>query len=367
MESSEQLRGSRSRGVGLGVGQSDEILYSTRPSWRRWWNTNKSMVNWNFLDKYLWKSPLRCQHNTESYFDFDEKFIEISSSIPVKTVAFLNPTPLQILPLHCNDNLYQNHNTFIHSWCSAIRPTARRICPKPFQHRLGIFFSSTKPTLSSLFCSPPWPSTCIALILLSFPPRQQNLCVRVWRVLVYWRHFGTARWAPLAGLVSVRKDFLGYDWGGKVEDYYTQRNRCQLTRWRVDQHSSRVRSLIAAAALFAWGSCSYTSSPSSINETAVKSDHRTSEEVVDMNTHRGVFQMRWDDPQRVPIRAEWSTWSRMEMALSPGCVRFWIPAKVFNRRMTSGTKKMKSGSDRKKREQYWVINISKNKWDSPVK
>lgn len=29
-----------------------------------------------------------------------------------------------------------------------------------------------------------------------------------------------------------------------VEEYYTQRNRCQLTRWRVDQHSSNVRSFI---------------------------------------------------------------------------------------------------------------------------
>lgn len=41
-----------------------------------------------------------------------------------------------------------------------------------------------------------------------------------------------------------------------VEEYYTQRKRCQLTRWRVDQHSSSVRSLIdAAAALFAFVNC----------------------------------------------------------------------------------------------------------------
>lgn len=32
-----------------------------------------------------------------------------------------------------------------------------------------------------------------------------------------------------------------------AEEYYTQRKRCQLTRCRVDQHSSKVRSLIAAA------------------------------------------------------------------------------------------------------------------------
>ena len=30
-----------------------------------------------------------------------------------------------------------------------------------------------------------------------------------------------------------------------MEEYYTQRKRCQLTRWSVDQHSSSVRSLIA--------------------------------------------------------------------------------------------------------------------------
>lgn len=42
-------------------------------------------------------------------------------------------------------------------------------------------------------------------------------------------------------------------WGFK-EEYYTQRNRCQLTRCRVDQHSSRVRSLIAGV-LFERESC----------------------------------------------------------------------------------------------------------------
>lgn len=42
----------------------------------------------------------------------------------------------------------------------------------------------------------------------------------------------------------------------RVEEYYTQRKRCQLTRWRVDQHSSSVRSLIAAAdALFGLDNC----------------------------------------------------------------------------------------------------------------
>lgn len=30
-----------------------------------------------------------------------------------------------------------------------------------------------------------------------------------------------------------------------MEEYYTQRKRCQLTRWSVDQHSSSVLSLIA--------------------------------------------------------------------------------------------------------------------------
>lgn len=39
-----------------------------------------------------------------------------------------------------------------------------------------------------------------------------------------------------------------FDFKSRVEEYYTQRKRCQLTRWRVDQHSSSVRSLIAAAA-----------------------------------------------------------------------------------------------------------------------
>jgi len=30
-----------------------------------------------------------------------------------------------------------------------------------------------------------------------------------------------------------------------MEEYYTQRKRCQLTRWSVDQHSSSVLSLSA--------------------------------------------------------------------------------------------------------------------------
>lgn len=41
-----------------------------------------------------------------------------------------------------------------------------------------------------------------------------------------------------------------------VEEYYTQRKRCQLTRCRVDQHSSKVRSLMAAA-LFDRDNCSF--------------------------------------------------------------------------------------------------------------
>lgn len=41
-----------------------------------------------------------------------------------------------------------------------------------------------------------------------------------------------------------------------VEEYYTQRKRCQLTRCRVDQHSSKVRSLMAAA-LFERDNCSF--------------------------------------------------------------------------------------------------------------
>lgn len=52
----------------------------------------------------------------------------------------------------------------------------------------------------------------------------------------------------------------------RVEEYYTQRKRCQLTRWRVDQHSSSVRSLIAAAAaLFGLDNGNWTHSKSMQN------------------------------------------------------------------------------------------------------
>lgn len=39
------------------------------------------------------------------------------------------------------------------------------------------------------------------------------------------------------------------------KDYYTQRNRCQLTRCRVDQHSSSVRSLMAFGVLLERDNC----------------------------------------------------------------------------------------------------------------
>lgn len=53
--------------------------------------------------------------------------------------------------------------------------------------------------------------------------------------------------------------FSFFDFKNRVEEYYTQRKRCQLTRWRVDQHSSSVRSLIAAAAaLFGLDNCNWS-------------------------------------------------------------------------------------------------------------
>lgn len=59
-----------------------------------------------------------------------------------------------------------------------------------------------------------------------------------------------SRFSSLCGAFGVN---IRIFWGFK-EEYYTQRNRCQLTRCRVDQHSSSVRSLIAGV-LFERESC----------------------------------------------------------------------------------------------------------------